>query len=95
MIDIRTATEGVSPAEEFLDIRSDARLQCFKTVTVDEVRKMIGAPSNKYSMLDPMPTWLLKSCSDLLVPCVAGFFNTFLSSGVLPANYKEAFVSPG
>jgi len=48
----------------------------------------------KYSSLDPMPAWLLKSCSDLLAPAVARIFNSSLQLGVFPSCYSEAFIAP-
>ena len=70
---------------KFLDIQTDARLHCFAPVTVDGVRALIDASNNKYSSLDPMPTWLLKSCSDLLAPAVVRIFNSSLQPGVFPS----------
>src|SRR6218665_708855 len=79
---------------KFLDIQTDARLHCFAPVTVDGVRALIDASNNKYSSLDLMPTWLLKSCSDLLAPAVVRIFNSSLQSGVLPSCYSEALIAP-
>src|SRR6218665_2441899 len=52
------------------------------------------ASNNKYSSLDPMPTWLLKSCSDLLAPAVVRIFSSSLQSGVFPSCYNESLVAP-
>src|SRR6218665_3040855 len=43
---------------------------------------------NKFSMKDPMPTWLLKSGIDLLAPYITSLFNSSLSSGAFPTCYK-------
>src|SRR6218665_339947 len=45
-------------------------------------------------MKDPMPTWLLKTCIDLLAPYIASLFNLSLSSGIVPKSYKDAYVIP-
>src|SRR6218665_1065415 len=45
-------------------------------------------------MKDPMPTWLLMSCIDLLAPYITSLFNSSLSSGAIPTCYKDAYVTP-
>jgi len=49
---------------------------------------------NKYSSMDPLPTWLLKSNIDLLAPYMACIFNISMKSGVVPSQFKEAFITP-
>jgi Reverse transcriptase (RNA-dependent DNA polymerase) len=63
-------------------------------VTSVVVCRMVGEAADKYSMKDPMPTWLLKSCIDLLAPYIATAFNLSLSSGIFPSGYKDAYVTP-
>src|SRR6218665_4097597 len=41
-----------------------------------------------------MPTWLLKSCSDLLAPAIVRIINSSLQSGVFPSCYSEALIAP-
>src|SRR6218665_89203 len=55
---------------------------------------MVRDATDKYSMTDPMPTWLLKTCIDLLAPYIALLFNMSLLSGIVPTNYKDAYVIP-
>src|SRR6218665_2065771 len=45
-------------------------------------------------MMDPMPTWLLKSCIDLLAPYTTLLFNSLLSSDTFPTCYKDTYVTP-
>src|SRR6218665_941890 len=45
-------------------------------------------------MKDPMPTWLFKTCIDLLAPYIASLFNLSLSSGIVPTSYNNACVIP-
>ena len=82
-------SEGAVPAE-FIDIQSEDRFQEFKPVTIDDVRRMVGEAADKYSMLDPMPTWLLKSCVDLLAPFITVMFNSSLISRMFPTHYSRA-----
>jgi len=91
--DIRSATDG-APPPVFRDISTSDRLSAFVPVTTDVVCTMVRDATDKYSMKDPMPTWLLKTCIDLLAPYIASLFNMSLSYGIVPTNYKNAYVIP-
>ena len=80
--DVRPATEG-APAPEVCDIPTGDRFLSFAPVTSDNVCRMVNEAVNKFSMKDPMPTWFLKSCIDLLAPCITSLFNSLLSSGAI------------
>ena len=45
------------------------------------ISKILFNCPNKQSDSDPIPTWLLKECSALLVPIVTNIVNLSLSSG--------------
>jgi len=66
----------------------------FITTSPDEIVKLVAAASNKYCSLDPLPTSLVKSCSDLLAPFISDLFNASLSSGYIPSSQKIAFITP-
>jgi len=59
--------------------------------------KLIHKAPNKRSRLDPIPTWLLKECSDVLSPFLASLCNTSIQTGVVPVQFKTAirFKKPG
>src|SRR6218665_2363274 len=86
-------TDGASPPV-FRDISTSYRLSAFVPVTTDVVCTLVRNAADKYSMKDPMPMWLLKTCIDLLAPYIASLFNLALSSGIVPTNYKDAYVIP-
>src|SRR6218665_8819 len=65
-----------------------------RTQKCDIVCQMVDVAVNKFSMKDPMPTWLLKFCIDLLAPYITSLFNSSLSSGAFPTCYKDAYVTP-
>ena len=44
--------------------------------------------------LDPVPTPLLKSCNEPLIPVITKTINTSLESGVFPKDWKETVVVP-
>jgi len=73
--------------------RVTSSLADFTAVTVDEVAKLISSTPNKTCQLDPAPTWLVKDMSGLLSP-VALLTNKSLTTGCIPAEFKEAIVRP-
>ena len=44
--------------------------------------------------LDPFPTWLLKSCLDVLAPSISRMVNHSLLSGHVPENCRTAVIIP-
>ena len=43
---------------------------------------------------DPIPTWLLKECIDLLAPFITKIINNSLTTGCVPAAFKKAYITP-
>src|SRR6218665_1198187 len=70
------------------------RLSSFMPVTTDVVCTMVRVAADKHSTKDQMPTWLFKTCIDLLAPYIASLFNLWLSSRIVPTSYKDAYVIP-
>ena len=50
--------------------------------------------SNASCRLDPVPTWLVKSCLDVLAPSITEMVNLSLLSGCVPENWRTAAVIP-
>jgi len=48
----------------------------------------------KQSSLDPMPTWLLKECADLIAPFLTKLVNKSLATGNVPSDFKLAIITP-
>jgi len=46
------------------------------------------------SALDPMPTWLLKDCIDVLLPILTDIMNASLEQGIFPSLFKKSLVHP-
>jgi len=90
---VRAATDG-APPPEFVDVDSEHDLQQFTSLTADDVIKLIQETPDKQSDLDPMPTWLLKSCTDVLAPFLTHLLNVSLSTGHVPALLKTAYITP-
>jgi len=66
----------------------------FDEVSEEEVKNVISKLPNKTSPLDPIPTWLLKQCSDILLPIIMSIINNSFRVGSFPSVLREAVISP-
>ena len=66
----------------------------FRPCTEEEVRSVLKSCPSKSCDLDPMPTWLVKSCDDMLVPLLTKIVNSILSTSDMPKDLKIASVKP-
>ena len=57
-----------------------------------KVHKILSNCPNKQSDSDPIPTWLLKECSSVLV--IGDIVNLSLISGQFHPTLKESVISP-
>jgi hypothetical protein len=58
------------------------------------VRKIIAKLPNKTSPLDPIPTWLLKTCIDSLLPVITSIINNSFRLGSFPRVLRQAVITP-
>jgi len=70
------------------------RIEGFELLAEDDVRMLIVNSKSTSCCLDPIPTHLLKSCSEPLIPVVTNIINSSLESGIFPDSWKEAVVIP-
>ncbi|KAK3755485.1 hypothetical protein QZH41_001053 [Actinostola sp. cb2023] len=70
------------------------KLKKFALVSEQEIDSIITGSSNACCSLDPIPTWLLKSCSEELIPIITRMINLSLQDGVVPENWKVALIKP-
>ena len=59
-------------------------LENFSSLSIEEVCKIVLESSNASCRLDPDPTWLVKSCLDVLAPSITEMVNLSLLSGGVP-----------
>ena len=50
--------------------------------------------NSKACHLDPIPTWLVKECLDVLIPIITNIVNTSLDSSLMPNIFKTTTVTP-
>ena len=66
----------------------------FMPVTEDEIYKCISESPTKSCSLDPIPTFLLKDCLDILLSSITKLVNHYLIEGSFPNSFKKAVVTP-
>ena len=59
-----------------------------------EVAKVIGSCPNSSCSLDPLPTWMLKTCLSSLLTVITFLVNLSLKSGDFCSSLKRAYVTP-
>ena len=69
-------------------------LTSFTPVTENVIKSLISHALNKTCALDPAPTELVKKHADTLIPVIVCVINSSLSSGVVPSDLKQAYVTP-
>ena len=70
------------------------KITAFTEVPQDTFDKIIRNSPTKSCMLDPWPTFLIKECSDILLPSITKLVNCSLMEGCVPDGFKTAVVSP-
>ena len=70
------------------------KLTVFTQVTQDEIGKIISKSPTKSCLLDPLPTFLIKECIDILLPSITKLVNCSLHEGLVPDGFKKAVVTP-
>jgi hypothetical protein len=70
------------------------KLDSFSPITPEEVMLLLNRSSNKQCILDPIPTWLLKSVSSHIAPVIATMCNKSFAQSVFPDLHKKAVVRP-
>ena len=71
-----------------------APLNEFEPTNPEEVRKLIMESPCKSGPADPIPSWIIKACLNVLVPVITIVVNLSLSSGEMPDDLKEAILTP-
>ena len=84
---------GIDPLQDDKEF-TGVCLYEFKPATQDEIRAIIMSASPKSCELDPMPTFLLKSCLESCLALVTDSINQSLTQSVVPSTFKQAVVRP-
>ena len=72
----------------------DCRLEVFDPVSYDEASRVLKDFKAKSCSLDPIPTWVVKRLSTILIPFLCKLTNASLATGVFPTSEKGAIITP-
>ena len=70
------------------------KLDTFKNLSTEDVRKLINKMKTKSCELDVLPTYILKEMLDHLLPTITKIINMSLMQGVFIDKWKNALVRP-
>lgn len=65
-----------------------------KPTSVFDVRKLLSNSKMKSCLIDPVPTLVLKECSESLLPIYIKIINLSFQSAVMPESLKIAMLDP-
>jgi len=88
---IRSTTSG-SSLPTYSPVPPGVSFTEFMSVSLDDVATAVAGLPDKSCALDPIPVPVLKAVSDLLAPFLTYLFNISLSSGRVPAAFKDFLV---
>ena len=94
---IKTIRDTFIPSGTEKDVHPSSdppKITAFTEVPQDNVDKIIRNSPTKSCLLDPWPSFLIKECSDILLPSVTKLVNCSLIEGCIPDGLKTAVVSP-
>ena len=77
-----------------LEVGNGKSMNVFRPLTESDVRKLIQKSARKSCALDPMPSTLVVSCLDELLPVITCMVNSSLTCGYFPDSWKKALVAP-
>jgi hypothetical protein len=69
-------------------------LNTFCTVSAIEVREIITKSPCPSSLVDPLPSWLVKEHLDVILPTITSIVNMSVTEGIVPASLKCAIINP-
>jgi len=70
------------------------QLLAFRPLTTDDVVAAVRLLPDTQCTSDPLPTRLLKNNVDVFTPFLAELYNRYLPTGMVPAAFKAAYVTP-
>ncbi len=89
-----TFTFGCYDSKLDVPARKPPNFKRFKYTTESEIRKLVKSSPDKQCELDPCPTWLVKSCLDVLASPITSIVNYSMKEGVFPTFFKQAHITP-
>jgi len=77
-----------TPSPSFLSVPSGCTFANFQPLTVNDVTAAMWLLPDKHCASDPIPTSLLKDCTDVLAPFLVELYNKSLRTGSVPGSVQ-------
>ncbi|GFO47561.1 reverse transcriptase [Plakobranchus ocellatus] len=91
---IRSQLGSEPPSQSYASVFSGHLLNTFSPVNECDVVKIITKSAPKSCDLDYIPTHILMSCIDILLPYITKIMNNSISNGTVLDCFKQAIVKP-
>ena len=76
-----------------LAVNTVKKLHHFSVLSVEDISKIICESTSAYCKPDPVPTWVLKSCLDVLAPSITEMVNVSLLTSLVSDHWKTVLES--
>ena len=70
------------------------QFETFSPLSSDDIKLLTKDMNSKSCFLDTIPTWLLKECSDVMLPILTHLINSSLENHTFPGSLKHATITP-
>ena len=70
------------------------KFSTFAEMKLDDIGELPATVFSKSCILDPLPSSIMKQCTDLLLPTITYIVNLSLREGCMPTCLKSAVLSP-
>ena len=91
---IRDQFERVSDLQPPTKALSSSKFVGFHEVSINEIQKILSNSPGTTCDLDPIPSALLKKCSDAVLPAMTKIINNSMNLGEIPSSLKAAQIRP-
>ena len=92
---VSTLRASLSPRDQEQGLVRSISFDQLHPASIDEVRAVISSSPSKSCKLDILPTHVVKRYADVLAPPITHrLVNLWLATGVFPASFKCALVTP-
>ena len=73
---------------------SSTKFSTFTDMKLDDIKELAATVFSKSCVLDPLPSSIIKQCTDLLLATMTNIVNLFLREGCISTCLKSAVLSP-
>ena len=70
------------------------KFSTFTEMKLDDIRELAATLLSKSCVLGPLPSSIIKQCTDLLLPTISNIVNLSLREGCMPTCFKSTVISP-